>query len=48
MSPRARWTGAASAWPLAARKNIGPAGLTMVVVREDLLGHALSRLPQRL
>ena len=28
-----------------AQKNIGPAGLTMVVVREDLLGHALPACP---
>ena len=28
-----------------AQKNIGPAGLTMVVVREDLLGHALPICP---
>jgi len=28
-----------------AQKNIGPAGLTIVVVREDLLGHALSVCP---
>ena len=28
-----------------AQKNIGPAGLTLVVVREDLLGHALSSCP---
>ncbi|MEY4979424.1 MAG: hypothetical protein RLZZ352_1694 [Pseudomonadota bacterium] len=28
-----------------AQKNIGPAGLTLVVVREDLLGHALSICP---
>jgi phosphoserine aminotransferase len=28
-----------------AQKNIGPAGLTMVIVREDLLGHALSVCP---
>jgi phosphoserine aminotransferase len=28
-----------------AQKNIGPAGLTIVVVREDLLGHALSICP---
>jgi phosphoserine aminotransferase len=36
-----------------AQKNIGPAGLTLVIVREDLLGHALPdhtlgvRLPDR-
>ena len=28
-----------------AQKNIGPAGLTLVYVREDLLGHALSACP---
>ncbi len=28
-----------------AQKNIGPAGLTLVVVREDLLGHALPTCP---
>ncbi len=28
-----------------AQKNLGPAGLTMVVVREDLLGHALKVCP---
>ena len=28
-----------------AQKNIGPAGLTIVVVREDLLGHALTICP---
>jgi phosphoserine aminotransferase len=28
-----------------AQKNIGPAGLTIVIVREDLLGHALSCCP---
>ncbi|CAO97191.1 3-phosphoserine/phosphohydroxythreonine transaminase [Erwinia tasmaniensis] len=28
-----------------AQKNIGPAGLTLVVVREDLLGHARKELP---
>ena len=28
-----------------AQKNVGPAGLTMVVVREDLLGHALPITP---
>jgi len=28
-----------------AQKNIGPAGLTLVIVREDLLGHALSVCP---
>ena len=28
-----------------AQKNIGPAGLTIVIVREDLVGHADPRLP---
>ena len=28
-----------------AQKNIGPAGLTLVIVREDLLGHALPTCP---
>lgn len=28
-----------------AQKNIGPAGLTLVVVREDMLGHALAVCP---
>jgi phosphoserine aminotransferase len=28
-----------------AQKNIGPAGLTIVIVREDLLGHALPITP---
>ena len=28
-----------------AQKNLGPAGLTLVVVREDLIGHALSSCP---
>ncbi len=28
-----------------AQKNLGPAGLTLVVVREDLLGHALPQCP---
>jgi phosphoserine aminotransferase len=31
-----------------AQKNIGPAGLTVVIVREDLVGHADSRLPTML
>lgn len=31
-----------------AQKNIGPAGLTLVVVRDDLVGHADSRLPTML
>ncbi len=28
-----------------AQKNIGPAGLTVVIVREDLLGHTLAGTP---
>lgn len=28
-----------------AQKNLGPAGLTLVVVRDDLLGHALPGCP---
>jgi phosphoserine aminotransferase len=28
-----------------AQKNIGPAGLTLVIIREDLLGHALPATP---
>ena len=28
-----------------AQKNIGPAGLTLVIVRDDLLGHALASCP---
>jgi phosphoserine aminotransferase len=31
-----------------AQKNIGPAGLTVVIVREDLVGHADARLPTML
>ena len=31
-----------------AQKNLGPAGLTLVVVREDLLGHALPACPSAL
>ena len=31
-----------------AQKNIGPAGLTLVIMREDLIGHAPSGLPSRL
>ncbi|MHB1238468.1 MAG: 3-phosphoserine/phosphohydroxythreonine transaminase [Gallionella sp.] len=31
-----------------AQKNIGPAGLTIVIVREDLVGHAPSGLPAML
>jgi phosphoserine aminotransferase len=31
-----------------AQKNIGPAGLTIVIVREDLVGHADPRLPAML
>jgi phosphoserine aminotransferase len=28
-----------------AQKNLGPAGLTLVIVREDLIGHALQHCP---
>jgi phosphoserine aminotransferase len=28
-----------------AQKNIGPAGLTLVIIREDLIGHALPTTP---
>ena len=28
-----------------AQKNVGPAGLTLVIVREDLLGHAMAHCP---
>ena len=28
-----------------AQKNVGPAGLTIVIVREDLIGHALEKTP---
>ncbi len=28
-----------------AQKNIGPAGLTIVIIREDLIGHAMSSMP---
>ena len=28
-----------------AQKNIGPSGLTLVIVREDLIGHALPETP---
>ncbi|MDR1445512.1 MAG: 3-phosphoserine/phosphohydroxythreonine transaminase [Treponema sp.] len=28
-----------------AQKNLGPAGLTVVIIREDLIGHASSRTP---
>ena len=28
-----------------AQKNIGPSGLTLVIVREDLLGHARAETP---
>jgi phosphoserine aminotransferase len=28
-----------------AQKNLGPAGLTLVIVREDLIGHALPHCP---
>jgi len=31
-----------------AQKNIGPAGLTLVIVRDDLIGHAPSGLPTML
>jgi phosphoserine aminotransferase len=31
-----------------AQKNIGPAGLTLVIVRDDLVGHADTRLPTML
>ena len=31
-----------------AQKNIGPAGLTIVIVRDDLVGHADPRLPTML
>lgn len=31
-----------------AQKNVGPAGLTLVIVREDLLGHACKALPSML
>ena len=31
-----------------AQKNIGPAGLTLVIVRDDLVGHADPRLPTML
>ncbi len=31
-----------------AQKNIGPAGLTIVIVREDLLGHAMEGTPSML
>lgn len=31
-----------------AQKNIGPAGVTLVIVREDLVGHADARLPTML
>jgi len=31
-----------------AQKNIGPAGLTIIIVREDLLGHALAATPSML
>ena len=42
----AAWTGAAWDWPLAApKKTLAPAGLTLVVVREDLLAHALPICP---
>lgn len=28
-----------------AQKNIGPAGITLVIIRDDLLGHALPYTP---
>lgn len=28
-----------------AQKNIGPAGITVVIVREDLIGHAIKETP---
>jgi phosphoserine aminotransferase len=31
-----------------AQKNLGPAGLTLVIVREDLIGHALTHCPSAL
>lgn len=31
-----------------AQKNIGPAGLTIVIIREDLIGHAASSVPTML
>lgn len=31
-----------------AQKNIGPAGLTLIIVRKDLLGHALPQCPSAL
>jgi phosphoserine aminotransferase len=38
------WTRVAVAYG-GAQKNIGPAGMTMVIVREDLIGHALPITP---
>jgi len=38
------WTRVAMAYG-GAQKNIGPAGMTMVIVREDLIGHALPITP---
>ncbi|MBS0390932.1 MAG: 3-phosphoserine/phosphohydroxythreonine transaminase [Proteobacteria bacterium] len=38
------WSGVGLAFG-GAQKNIGPAGLTIVIVREDLLGHALPACP---
>ena len=46
-SPRARWNGSRVGLALAARRNTWAAGLTIVVVREDLLGHALPICPAR-
>ena len=31
-----------------AQKNVGPAGVTIVIVREDLIGHALDFTPTML
>lgn len=28
-----------------AQKNIGPAGVTLVIIREDIIGHAMSVCP---
>ena len=43
-SRRVDWSRAGLAFG-GAQKNLGPAGLTLVVVREDLLGHALEACP---
>ena len=46
MWPRARWTGRVGLAIFGgAQKNLGPAGLTLVVVREDLLGYAPAACP---